>query len=53
MFHDTEARHRQLGLELGERAAVTRKKQVEQEATGGVRQCLEHDVVVGHEADDM
>ena len=48
VLHDAEARHLQLGLQLGERAAVTHEEPVEQEATGRVGECLEHAVVVGH-----
>ena len=52
VLHHAEAGHRQLGLELGERAAVTLEEQVEQEPTGRIGQRLEHAVqllVVGHE----
>jgi hypothetical protein len=48
VLHDPEAGHRELGLQLGQRAAVTREEQVEQEATRGVGKRLEHAVVVGH-----
>src|SRR5688500_15671934 len=49
VLHDAEAGHIQLGLELGERAAVTREEPVEQEASRWVSQCLEYAVVVvGH-----
>src|SRR6185295_2612278 len=40
VLHDAEACHLQLGLELGERAAVTREEQVEQEATRRVGERL-------------
>ena len=53
VLHDAEARHLQLGLELGERAAVTRKEQVEQEATRPIGERLEHAVVVHRDRDDM
>src|SRR4051812_17805187 len=48
VLHDPEPRHLQLGLELRERAAVTREESVEQESPSRVGQCLEHAVVVGH-----
>jgi hypothetical protein len=48
VLHHAEARHLQLGLELGERAAVTRKEQVEEEAARPVGDRLEHAVVIGH-----
>ena len=48
VLHHTEARHLQLRLELGQRAAVTREEPVEQEATRLVGERLEHTVVVGH-----
>ena len=50
MLHHPEAGHLQLGLELGERAAVTHKEPVEQEAPRRVGQRLEDTVVVGHAA---
>ena len=37
-----------LGLELGQRAAVTHEEPVQEEATRGVGERLEHEVVVGH-----
>jgi hypothetical protein len=46
VLHDAEARHLQLRLELGERAAVTREEPVEQVAPRRVRQRPEHAVVV-------
>jgi hypothetical protein len=48
MLHDAEARHFHLGLELGERAAVTLEKPVEQESPRRVRECLEHQGIVSH-----
>jgi hypothetical protein len=48
VLHDAEASHLQLGLELGERAAVTREEPVEQEPPRRVGERLEHTVVVGH-----
>jgi hypothetical protein len=49
VLHHTEPRHLQLGLELGQRAAVTLEEPVEQEPPGRVRERLEHAVVlVGH-----
>jgi hypothetical protein len=53
MLHDAEARHLQLGLELGERAAVTHEEPVEQEATRRVCERLEHAVVIRHVGHDM
>ena len=48
MLHDPEPRHLQLGLELGERLAISLMQQtVQKEAAGGIRQCLENRVV-GH-----
>ena len=52
VLHHAEARHLQLGLELRQRAAVTREEPVEQEATRRVGQRLEHTVVVGHGSED-
>jgi hypothetical protein len=46
VFHHAEARQLQHGLELGERAAVTREEPVEQVAPRRVRQRPEHAVVV-------
>jgi hypothetical protein len=46
VLHDPEARHLQLRLELLERAAVTREEPVEQEASRGVGEGLEHAIVV-------
>jgi hypothetical protein len=46
MLHHAEARHLQLRLELGQRAAVTREEPVEQVTPRRVRQCPEHAVVV-------
>ena len=46
VLHDAEARHLQLRLELGERAAVTRKEPVEEVTAGRVSQRSEHAVVV-------
>ena len=48
VLHDAEAGHLQLGLELGQRAAVAHEEAVEQEAAGRVGERLEHAVVVGH-----
>jgi hypothetical protein len=48
VLHHAEAGHRQLGLQLRQRAAVTCEQEVEQEATRGVGKRLEHAVVVGH-----
>ena len=47
MLHHAEARHLQLRLELGERAAVTLEEPVEQESTRGVGERSEHGIVVG------
>lgn len=52
VFHHAEARHLQLGLELGERAAVTLEEPVEQEPARGIGERLEHAVVVGHGANN-
>jgi hypothetical protein len=46
VLHHAEARHLQLGLQLGERAAVTLEQAVEEEATRGVGERLEHAIVV-------
>jgi hypothetical protein len=53
VLHHAESRHLQLGLELRERAAVTRKEHVEQEATCRVGKRLEHEVVVRHAGKNM
>ena len=47
VLHHAEARHLQLGLELGERAAVALEEPVEEVPAGRIRQCPE-DVVVVH-----
>jgi hypothetical protein len=52
VLHHAEARHLQLGLELGQRAAVTQEEPVEQEAPRGICKRLENTVVIGHSADD-
>jgi hypothetical protein len=46
VLHDPEARHVDLGLELGERAAFAFVQEVEQEAAGRVGERLEHPAVV-------
>ena len=48
VLHHPEAGHLQLGLELGQRAAITLEEPVEEETTRGVGERLEHAVVVGH-----
>ena len=48
MLHDAEAGHLHLGLELGERTAVTLEEPVEQESPRRVRECLEHEGIVSH-----
>jgi hypothetical protein len=48
VLHDPEARHLHLGLELRERAAVTRKEPIEQEAACWIGERLEHEVVGRH-----
>jgi hypothetical protein len=50
MLRDTEPRHLQFRLQLGERAAVTLKEQVEQEATGRIGERSEHPIVIRHDA---
>ena len=52
VLHDPEARHLQLGLELGERAAVTLEETVEQMPPRRVGECLEDAVAVVHAQDD-
>ena len=52
MLHDPEARHLQVGLELGQRAAVTLEEPIEEETTRRVGKCLEHTIVVGHVSED-
>src|SRR5678815_3769269 len=53
VLHDAEARHLQLRLKLGQRAAVTLKEQVEQEATRRISERLEHTVLVCAHASTM
>jgi hypothetical protein len=48
MLHHAEARHIQLGLELGKRAAVTLEEPVEEEAPRRVCERLEDTIVVVH-----
>jgi len=48
VLHDAEAGHLQLGLELGERAAVTLEEPVEEESPRRVREGLEHEGIVSH-----
>ena len=50
VLHGPEPRHRQLRLELGQRPAITLEEQVEEEPSRGVRECLEHPVVIEHSA---
>ena len=52
MLHDAEAGHFQLGLELRQRAAVTREEPVEEEPPRRVGKCLEYTVVIGHDHPD-
>ena len=52
VLHHAEARHLQLGLELGQRAAVTLEEPVEQEPARRIGECLEHAVVVVHAAEN-
>ena len=51
VLHDAEPGHLQLGLQLRERAAVTREEPVEQEPPRRVRERLEDQVVVSHAND--
>jgi hypothetical protein len=46
VLHDTEPRHRQLRLELCQRATVTFEEQIEKESACRIRECLEHRIVV-------
>ena len=48
VLHDPEASHLQLRFELGERAAVTRKKPVEQKSSSRVGERFEDAIVVCH-----
>jgi hypothetical protein len=48
VLHHAEARHRQLGLELGERPPIADEEPIEQIATRRIRERLEHAVVVSH-----
>jgi hypothetical protein len=48
VLHHAEPGHLQLGLQLGERAAVALEEPVEQEPASRVRERLEDPVVVGH-----
>ena len=49
MLHHAEARHVQIGFELGERAAVTREELVEQEATRPIGERFEYAILVRHD----
>ncbi len=53
VLHHAEARHLQLGLQLGQPAGVTQVELIEQKSTRGVGDCPEHAVVVGHVPNDM
>jgi hypothetical protein len=53
VLHHAEARHRQLGLELGERPPIAREEPIQQMAPRRIGERLEHAVVVSHEADHM
>jgi hypothetical protein len=53
VLHHAEARHRQLGLELRQRPPIADEEPVEQIAARGIRERLEHAVVVSHGADHM
>src|SRR5919197_2414014 len=46
VLHHAEARHLQLALELGERAAVTLEEAVEEEPPRGIGEGAEHEVVI-------
>ena len=46
VLHHPEAGHREAGLQLGQRLPVAPEEQVEQQPPGGIRQGLEHPVVV-------
>ncbi len=46
MLHDPEARHLEIGLELGERAAVTLEEPVEEMPARGIGKRLEDGIVV-------
>src|SRR6266850_892444 len=46
VLHDPEARHLQLRLELGERAAVTLEEPVEEMPARRISECLEDGIVV-------
>jgi hypothetical protein len=48
VLHDTEPRHRQLRLELRQRATVTFEEQIEKESACRIRDCLEHRIIVEH-----
>ena len=50
VLHHAEPRHLQLGLELGERSAVTLEEPVEEVPACRICQCLEDAVVVVHRA---
>ena len=52
VLHDPEPRHLQPRLELGERSAVTLEEPVEEEASRGVGERLEHPIVTGHGLED-
>jgi hypothetical protein len=48
VLHHAEARHRELRLELGQRAPVAREEPVEEVPPGRIGERLEHAVVVRH-----
>ena len=50
VLHHAEARHLEVGVELGERAAVTLVEPVEEMPPGGVCERLEDEIVVTHVA---
>ena len=49
VLHCAEAAHLELRGEVAERAAVALEQTVEKEPAAGIRQGLEHDVVVHHQ----
>ena len=52
VLHHSEARHLQLRLELGARAAVTLEEPVEEESPRRVGERLEHEAIVSHRLDN-
>ena len=46
MFHDADARHLDVRLEIAQRSALSFEEEIEEQSSGGIRECSKHQVVV-------